>query len=162
MNPGGDPLAQLRPLHLPPEPGLWPPAPGWWLLAAAVMALLCLTVWATRRWQQRRARRRLPLQALANLETRAAALDDRQLLAQAAALLRRVALHRQMLPTPALAGDDWARFLAERADPDSPAELWRLLADDRYKAQVAAVDRPALFRACAAWINRTGGHHAGA
>lgn len=36
MTPG---LPNLEPLRLPPEPTLWPPAPGWWLLLLVVVAL---------------------------------------------------------------------------------------------------------------------------
>jgi len=38
MNP--DPLAPLRPLHLPDQIGWWPPAPGWWLLAGVAAVVL--------------------------------------------------------------------------------------------------------------------------
>ena len=48
-----DPLAALRPLHLPPAVGWWPPAPGWWLLAALALlafgAALALWLRARRR-----------------------------------------------------------------------------------------------------------------
>jgi hypothetical protein len=40
-----DPLQQLRDVHLPPEPAMWPPAFGWWLLA--VLTLIAL-VWLIR------------------------------------------------------------------------------------------------------------------
>ena len=38
-----DPLQQLKPLHLPPDPSWWPPAIGWWIL---MLALIILTAWA--------------------------------------------------------------------------------------------------------------------
>ena len=33
---------QLRGLHLPTEPGWWPPAPGWWILAVLVFVLIAI------------------------------------------------------------------------------------------------------------------------
>ena len=37
-----DPLQQLKPLHLPPDPSWWPPAIGWWVL---LLVLVILTAW---------------------------------------------------------------------------------------------------------------------
>ena len=37
-----DPLQQLKPLHLPPDPSWWPPAIGWWVL---LLVLIILTAW---------------------------------------------------------------------------------------------------------------------
>lgn len=35
-----DPLAQLRDIYLPDSAGIWPPAPGWWILAFILLAAL--------------------------------------------------------------------------------------------------------------------------
>lgn len=39
-------LSELKPIILPPEPGLWPPAIGWWLI---VFSLLMLIGWMIKR-----------------------------------------------------------------------------------------------------------------
>jgi len=43
-------LEQLRDIHLPEAVHWWPPAPGWWIVAAL---LLALTVWLSRYLQAR-------------------------------------------------------------------------------------------------------------
>ncbi len=43
-------LEQLRDIHLPEAVHWWPPAPGWWLVAAL---LLALTIWLSRSLQAR-------------------------------------------------------------------------------------------------------------
>ena len=50
----------LRDVHVPVAPSLWPPAPGWWLLAAAVLTVVAL-LWLLQLRRQRRlqARQRL-------------------------------------------------------------------------------------------------------
>lgn len=47
-----DALKQLRDLHLPEPPGLWPPAPGWSMLGVVVAAAaiaLAIRIYRTRR-----------------------------------------------------------------------------------------------------------------
>ena len=46
-------LEQLRDIHLPQAVHWWPPAPGWWVVAALILAL---TIWLVR-FLQRRYRR---------------------------------------------------------------------------------------------------------
>jgi hypothetical protein len=39
-----DPLSQLRPLHLPDAISWWPPAPGWWIVAALTLIAVTLLI----------------------------------------------------------------------------------------------------------------------
>ena len=39
----------LRDVHVPAAPSLWPPAPGWWLVAAAVLAIIAI-IWLLNFW----------------------------------------------------------------------------------------------------------------
>ena len=137
---------QLRDIHLPAEPGWWPPAPGWWLLALIVLALL---VWAglwLRRQLRRSRRHRLLLAELARL--RPQALDAAAVpawLAALSAFLRR--LSRAVRADAAtLRGEDWIRFLDRHGD--GFAAYAPLLLDAPYRPQgdVDAVRLHALVR----------------
>lgn len=58
-----NPLDQLQPLIAPPAIGLWPPAPGWWLLLA-ILPALGWGMWRLRHWRpgkRRVVRAELPL-----------------------------------------------------------------------------------------------------
>ena len=51
-------LENLRDIHLPAPIDWWPPAPGWWILAALVLtSVVALSIWLRRRAQQRRYRK---------------------------------------------------------------------------------------------------------
>ena len=41
-----DPLQQLKPLHLPPDPSWWPPAIGWWFLLLVLVILSAWTIYS--------------------------------------------------------------------------------------------------------------------
>ena len=111
--PAVDPLAQLRDITLPDPVGLWPLAPGWWILLALVLSAV---IWlALHWWRQRRAN--------AYRHVAAAALDSAwddyrqnrqcaEFLQALQTLLRRTALHAYPgTPIAGLHGQRWLRFL---------------------------------------------------
>ncbi|BCU07503.1 DUF4381 domain-containing protein [Allochromatium tepidum] len=107
------PMADLRDWHLPDPVSWWPPAPGWWLVAAVVLIALALVV---RLWLRRRGRTSLQRAARRELEQMgrelAAGGDRRRYLAELSRLLRRLALARYPRAQVAgLTGDDWLAFL---------------------------------------------------
>jgi len=114
-------LEQLHDLQLPAEVGFWPPAPGWWLLAALLLGAL---VWAGRvlwrRWQRNRYRR-AALALLADYQRQLQHHQDPQYyLTQVAQLLRRTAL--SAYPQQSLAGltnQNWRQFLIDSSGLDA-------------------------------------------
>ncbi len=105
-----DPLAALRGIHLPDAVGMWPPAPGWWIVLVVGIGLVVLSIVALR---IRRAS--LAHHALRELESLESDPVDFQSLAMAvSALLRRVALRRfGRTRVASLHGNAWQEFLSE-------------------------------------------------
>jgi hypothetical protein len=152
----GDPLQQLRDIHLPPPVGWWPPAPGWWLLAAlALAALLALGWWLLRRHRRRRYRRLALAQAQHLYRQWQQQQDDGAYLQAINRLLKQTALAaypRQQVA--ALDGADWLVFLdrgLRRPQFDAPA--LQPLAEP-YRAAPAAVPAEQLRQAAEHWIRR--------
>jgi hypothetical protein len=144
-----DPLAALHPLRTPPPVEAWPPAPGWWLLAALVLgAALALAVLAFRAWR-RRAWLRAARRDLAALRARHAD-DPAALTAAANALLKRAALARYpRRETAALSGSDWLAFLNATA----PAQPFAAVAANLpYEPAPAAGDAAAFCEAAERWL----------
>lgn len=159
MNPSGQTALQLRDIHLPAEPGWWPPAPGWWIVAVLALALL---VWASRialrRYRLHRQRQRL----LARLD--ALARPDGTLTPEAVAeistLLRRLALMRYPRQrVAALTGAEWLRFLDQTGDSDGFSHgPGQVLATGPYQAHLPAdVDFAALDTLVRDWIKQNTG-----
>lgn len=141
----------LRDIHLPAEPSWWPPAPGWWVLAA--LAALALAWWLRRLARARRLQRarRALRDELERL--RAEAHDGAAQVAAMSMLLRRAA-SRYAPHAVTLRDDDWLRFL------DGPDETrpftegaGRLLLDGPYRRQIDARDADALADAVRARLD---------
>ena len=156
MNPD---LSQLRDIHLPAPISWWPPAPGWWLLAMLIVAILIgLFVWVRRR--QRDGWRRSALDELARLRQQYAAQPTtaHNIVSELSVLLRRVAISCfPRAEVAMLSGDKWLAFLDRNLDESLfQSELGRLLAVAPYVPHTT-ITRQALhglFTKCESWINK--------
>ncbi len=144
-------LSQLRDIHLPAPVSWWPPAPGWWLLAALTLTALGMIYLIYRR--RRRARwRRAALAELGQLR----GATGQQYLGEVSVLLRRVAVTRfPRHDVAALTGDDWLAFLDRTLGDGTPFQSGsgRVLASGPYTHK-AQVDAAALHALCERWIKR--------
>lgn len=144
----------LRDIHLPAEPGFWPPAPGWWLFFALLVAW---AFWLGRlgwhRYRQWRRRRRI-LGELDRLQARE--LQGPALIAAVSALLKRVALSRYpRAEVAALTGEAWVAFL-DRSGGDGrfARGAGRVLAEGAYAPGIADIDEQALLTVARDWLRR--------
>jgi hypothetical protein len=150
-----DPLAELHPLREPLPIGWWPPAPGWWVLAAILLvSLLALAVVLIRRYRAN-AYRRQALRQLALLQSEYQSGQDAGVhLARTNALLKSVALVAYpRRNVAASSGQDWLAFLnaglgsgEEQFPPD--------FATAAYRRNVPPADLEQVHRAAAAWIKK--------
>jgi len=124
-------LAQLADIHLPEPVSYWPPAIGWWILAA--IALVLLVILYRKFASKQRQRKNLPY-ALAELQrcydsysqADAANSDQNKLdyVNQFNTVVRRVALvHYPQANAASLDGASWVDFIRQKGDSS-------LLSDD--------------------------------
>ena len=121
----------LRDVHVPPAPSLWPPAPGWWLVAGAVALALAVAWWI----RHKRRRRVLAWQKLFD-----DACGDAAPAAQIAAiseLLRRAA-RRVNAKADHLQSEDWLRLLDGQKQKAFSEGAGRLLLEGGYRREVPA------------------------
>ncbi|GAB3381353.1 DUF4381 family protein [Lysobacter fragariae] len=129
----------LRDIHELPAPPLWPPAPGWWLLAATLIAIF-VVAWYLR---LRRLHRRRAIAAVFD-DALGHAKDEPARIAAMSDLLRRAARRRDA-GADKLHGDAWLRFL----DAGNPAAgfsdgVGRLLLDGGFRSDADPRDVDAL------------------
>lgn len=106
-------LENLRDIHLPEPIGWWPPAPGWWIVTALIIAgIIALSIWLRRRVRARHYRK-LALQQLQNSYQDWQREKNDMAFAQAAnRLLKQTALVAfPATEVAALNGADWLDFL---------------------------------------------------
>ncbi|USD67163.1 DUF4381 domain-containing protein [Vibrio sp. SCSIO 43136] len=97
-----NPNLDLAPLHLPPEPGFWPLAWGWWAALLFVVVVLTFLLWMFKKRQRINATKKL---ALEHLNGATSAEQVMQLLKQAAFGY----VERQTIA--GLSGDNWYQWL---------------------------------------------------
>ncbi len=160
MNPQLQQALQLRDIHLPAMPSAWPPAPGWWMLAALMLALLAWIGYAALRRQRIRQARRRILDEIARLEAQLAPGNAATVLSGLSVLLRRLALLRYPQDNVAgLTGLAWLRFLdASSASTGFCEGPGRVLATGPYQRDLPEdFDATGLLTLVRQWVERNTG-----
>ncbi len=146
---------------MPPEPGLWPPAPGWWILGVVTLIGLAWLGW--RGWQAL-SRYWLYRKVTAELNSISARHarhgDDQRLSADVSRLLRRAALREHTRPRAAgLTGDTWLAFLDRTGGSrDFTEGSGRCLVTAPYGGRTEPVDAVALAVVVRRWLRANLGH----
>ena len=149
-------LAELKDIHGVAEPGWWPPAPGWWVLAT--LALVALFFLLRRLVRQLEAhRRRAWLQALAAVEGKwDPAVDPHPYLADLNRLFRAVAI--KAFPDSGcgrLQGEEWVSFLRALSPEEPGTQCLGALAHGPYEP-LPEFDAAALVEQARTWVQRYG------
>ena len=132
MNP--DLLAQLRDIHAAPTAPWWPPAPGWWVIALLLLALL---VWLGRRVLARYKVRLRRKQMLGWIDHLNANTDPQREPQAYLSTLNRIFKLVALRAFPAqqcasLAGQDWADFVRANMKSSNETESLSVLATGPY------------------------------
>lgn len=136
-SPGGGLIEQLQDIHAVAEPSLWPPAPGWWVLAAIALAVLVfLAIRLIRMLRIRMRRRRL----LGELESLAQTYDPQTQPADYLAALNRLFRGVALKAFPdsgcgRLEGEAWTAFIRGRLKVPGDLPELNVLATGPYQPQ---------------------------
>ena len=160
-------LEQLQPLIAPSPIGLWPPAPGWWLLAV----LLPTLTWAAWHWRHRWRRkvvlpvateqpldpvRQGALEELARLPRPYDGAPAGAWLQQINGLLKRLCRnHYPNANSHVLNGRQWLAFLDNRC-PAAGLTRWMVLVEGVYKPECKLDDKAiaGLQQSVETWIRK--------
>ncbi len=149
-----DPLSRLRDVILPADPGIWPPAIGWWLLplfaAAAIVGIIHLM-----RVAYRHHRATSPIDEIDKLVH----LTPQQAVVELSILMRRIAMTKFSRDRVAgLSDEAWLEFLDQSGNTDQFTRgPGRALTTWPYSAVPAADGIEPLFEVCRNWakvVNR--------
>lgn len=147
----------LRDIHLPQTVGWWPPAPGWWMVAALLGVFLLIGIW---RWRGAKADYAPSLKSLSlrNLETihenYAQHGDNQRLIRELSVLLRRISMSQWPRERSAsLTGKPWLKFL-DRTLENEPFSCGpgKALVEAPYRPD-PSFDADLLLKVCHDWID---------
>jgi len=134
MNP--EQLLQLKDIHLPPTPSIWPLALGWWLLFALLLIVGTYLFFVIRKHLRIRKHKRILFDELTNLEEKLRDSPNKTHIAEANVLLRRIALaYYPEANVASLTGGDWLDFLDQSGNTQNFSKgAGRILIDAPYRA----------------------------
>lgn len=147
-------LAQLHDIETPTPVGIWPPAIGWWVLCALLIAT-CVGVYAL--YKRKQAQRIQSALALKQLNSIAADnhLSDQDVLQETTKLLKQVLLssyptHRQDIAS--LYGRSWYQLLNKLSSgqqlPEQNIELWHQALYEKDPQ----IDKKQVIDFCRSWL----------
>ena len=149
-----NPLVNLKDIHLPPPVSLWPPAPGWWILALLLISTLFIGgVWLYRKYKKRKPRTEA-LRILKDLEILYRNSHDEVVsLRNLSNLLRRTALTFYDNDSVAsLQGSSWLEFLDKTGKTNEFSQgVGKVLGNEVFQQKVNP-DMNALFPLVKKWI----------
>ena len=151
-----NPLDELRDIHLPNVPGIWPPAIGWWfsIIFASIIVLLII-IWAYNFWRSNRYRRKALLELDQIFAEYGQEGCESQYIISLQHLLKRVALTcYQRSDVASLTGEAWVAFLDQTSrSQEFVMGEGQVLIDGQY-SKYPKVDVKALHRCSANWIKQ--------
>ena len=139
MPTSGNPLQELRDVHLPDPVSLWPPAWGWWIVLGLV-ALGVVVFWSIRAYRRRTHARRMAMHELGMVKKHYGQhQDDQWVVRRLSEIVRRSALAAYPRRDVAgLVGHSWLRFLDEVGRTNQFTQgVGSLLSQGPYQQQVA-------------------------
>jgi len=156
--PKNDALAKLRDIHLPDPIGVWPLAPGWYLLALVFFLVLVVIIFFIRRSYLNGSHRREALRLLKSLQKQYQdGCDNQQASAFISELLRRVALvYFPRAEVASLQGKPWIRFLNDTGKGLDFNLVEKELLEGPYKVDNNS-DLQLLFKLTERWIKQRRG-----
>ena len=106
------PLPQLRDIHLPAEPSMWPLAIGWWIVLVLLIVIVVLLFIKIRQYKKFKRYQTELLKQFEYLEASFRKKPCNQSIAKINTLLRQVAVNTYPREdTASLTGNDWLTFL---------------------------------------------------
>ncbi len=146
----------LHDIHLPKNIDWWPPAPGWWMVGAAMLVLLAVAV-IVYRYRQRRIVQRVAQQELRKIkQAYTQGRDAHELIRQLSIYLRRVCLtNYPRYEVAGLTGRDWLAFLDQGLASSKTTTRFsdttgQALLSGPYQ-RAANIDAEALLALCEHW-----------
>ncbi len=148
-------LKQLKDIHMPKAIGIWPLAPGWWIVIGIVMLILIATIYFILKRRGKITAKKLALQQLYALEEEYSADTNTNLLSDLAILLRRAAIAYYPRSNIAkLHGEKWLAFLDETSKSKRYTQgVGRALLHGPYAASYED-DLTPIFSLVKSWIKR--------
>jgi len=158
-SPSSTPL-QLRDIHLPSSPDLWPPAPGWWLLTTIILFLCAWLFLKFLAAQKQKKKQQAIYAALKPIEQKLLSKPTNQAVADLNIFIRQLALmYFPQTEIASLSGRQWLAFLDQSGKTQQFTHgAGRILAEAPYLPEHQKVEKPqakALLKVVKKWVKNT-------